>query len=56
MYDQYTNTNLIAPANGVFRVYHSKRTDKNCCCPCALTKHHAMKAYWGSGCIAPLIL
>jgi hypothetical protein len=21
-----------------------------------LTKHHAMKAYWGSGCIAPLIL
>jgi hypothetical protein len=20
-----------------------------------LTKHHAMKAYWGSGCIAPLI-
>jgi hypothetical protein len=24
--------------------------------PCALTKHHAMKAYWGSGGIAPLIL
>jgi hypothetical protein len=24
--------------------------------PCALTKHHAMEAYWGSGCIAPLIL
>jgi len=21
-----------------------------------LTKHNAMKAYWGSGCIAPLIL
>jgi hypothetical protein len=21
-----------------------------------LTKHHAMKLYWGSGCIAPLIL
>jgi len=21
-----------------------------------LTKHHAMKAYWWSGCIAPLIL
>jgi len=20
------------------------------------TKHHTMKAYWGSGCIAPLIL
>jgi hypothetical protein len=25
-------------------------------CPCALTKHHAMKAYWGSGGIAPLII
>jgi hypothetical protein len=24
--------------------------------PSALTKHHAMKAYWGSGCIAPFIL
>jgi hypothetical protein len=24
--------------------------------PCALTEHHAMKAYWGSGSIAPLIL
>jgi hypothetical protein len=24
-------------------------------CP-VLTKHHAMKAYWGSGDIAPLIL
>jgi hypothetical protein len=23
---------------------------------CALTKHHVMMAYWGSGCIAPLIL
>jgi hypothetical protein len=23
---------------------------------CILTKHHAMKAYWGSGGIAPLIL
>jgi hypothetical protein len=23
---------------------------------CFLTKHLAMKAYWGSGCIAPLIL
>jgi hypothetical protein len=21
--------------------------------PCASTKHHAMKAYWGSGCISP---
>jgi hypothetical protein len=25
-------------------------------CPCALADHHAMKAYWGSGGIAPLIL
>jgi hypothetical protein len=24
--------------------------------PVLLTKHHAMKAYWGSGRIAPLIL
>jgi hypothetical protein len=22
---------------------------------CALTKHHAMKEYWGSGCVAPRI-
>jgi hypothetical protein len=25
-------------------------------CPCALTTHHAMQAYWGSGGIAPCIL
>jgi hypothetical protein len=25
-------------------------------CPCALTEHYAMKAYWGSGGIAPCIL
>jgi hypothetical protein len=25
-------------------------------CPCALTEHHAMEAYWGNGGIAPLIL
>jgi hypothetical protein len=25
-------------------------------CLCALTEHHAVKAYWGSGCIAPRIL
>jgi hypothetical protein len=24
--------------------------------PCALTKHHTMQTYWGSGCIAPRIL
>jgi hypothetical protein len=25
-------------------------------CPCALTEHHTLKAYWGSGDIAPHIL
>jgi len=25
-------------------------------CPCALAEHHAMKTYWGSGCIALRIL
>jgi hypothetical protein len=25
-------------------------------CPCAPPDHHAMKAYWGSGCTAPPIL
>jgi len=25
-------------------------------CPCALTEHHAMEAYWGSKGIDPLIL
>jgi len=25
-------------------------------CPCALNEHRAMKSYWGSGGIAPLIL
>jgi hypothetical protein len=25
-------------------------------CPCALTEHHAMKAYWGGGSITPRIL
>jgi hypothetical protein len=25
-------------------------------CPCALSEHHAMKVYWGSGDIAPHIL
>jgi hypothetical protein len=24
-------------------------------CPCALTEHHVMKAYWGSGSMAPRI-
>jgi hypothetical protein len=34
----------------------SKGKGKGKVIPCALTKHHAKKAYWGSGCIAPLIL
>jgi hypothetical protein len=25
-------------------------------CPCALNEHHAVKAYWGSGVIAPRII
>jgi len=25
-------------------------------CPCALTEHHAMEAYWENGRIAPLFL
>jgi len=25
-------------------------------CPCVLTENHAMKAYWGSGCITPRII
>jgi hypothetical protein len=33
-----------------FRGWHRKRS------PCALTEHHAMKAYWGSGSTAPRIL
>jgi hypothetical protein len=28
---------------------------QNYSCPCALTEHHAMKAYWGSGGIASLL-
>jgi hypothetical protein len=33
-----------------------KKKERKKSCHCALTEHHAMKAYWGSGCIAPLIL
>jgi hypothetical protein len=32
--------------------YRYKNSNKSLC----LTKHYAMKAYWGSGCIAPRIL
>jgi hypothetical protein len=31
------------------KTYHMLRLS----CPCALTEHHAMKAYWGSGGIGP---
>jgi len=34
----------------------SIRQDKRQSCPCALTEHHSMKAYWGSGGIHPHIL
>jgi hypothetical protein len=29
----------------------SSRVEVKVKCPCALTEHHAMKAYWGSGVI-----
>jgi len=38
------------------RVYHVKVKKAKVSCTCALTKHQAMKAYWGSGGTAPLIL
>jgi len=34
--------------------YASYRFDISC--PCALSEHHAIKAYWGSGGISPRIL
>jgi hypothetical protein len=34
----------------------SFKYDMDVSSPCALTEHHVMKAYWGSGCIAPRIL
>jgi hypothetical protein len=33
-----------------------ERAENRFSVPCALTKHHDMKVYWGSGNIAPLIL
>jgi hypothetical protein len=38
---------------GILPQYYTA-SPKNC--PCALTEHHAMKAYWRSGGIAPRIL
>jgi hypothetical protein len=34
----------------------SKRASKYSSCPCALTEHHAMEAYWRNGGKAPRIL
>jgi len=34
----------------------SKKKVKRWSCPCALTEHHAMQAYRGSGGVAPFIL
>jgi hypothetical protein len=34
----------------------SPQVKVNVSCPCALTEHHAMKAYWGGGSIAPRML
>jgi len=48
---------LIALERCVLGKLH--KSQRSCPCDillCALTKHHAMKAYWGIGCIAPLIL
>jgi hypothetical protein len=39
-----------------FLLYFYTGKGKGKSCPCALTKHHAMKAYWGSGGIDPRIL
>jgi hypothetical protein len=48
---------------GIRTPYHAARSPAlftNCIiatesCPCALTEHHSMEAYWGIGGIAPLI-
>jgi hypothetical protein len=40
-----------------FLLAYIQSKDKNVNYPCALTEHHTtMKAYWGSGSIAPRIL
>jgi hypothetical protein len=47
----------LQPENHIVNEMFNKiRSWRGESCPCALTKHHAMKAYWGSGGIAPLIL
>jgi hypothetical protein len=42
-------------AGGWIRLYNEVKV-KGKFVPVLLTEHHAMKAYWGSGGIAPLIL
>jgi hypothetical protein len=39
----------------IILAYKGKGKGEGKSCLCALTEHHAMKAYWGSGSIAPLI-
>jgi hypothetical protein len=46
--------NIIARSLGENRKLKIKVKGK--VIPVLLTKHHAMKSYWGSECIAPLIL
>jgi hypothetical protein len=44
------------PATGPYPKPAESSSPHRSLSPCVLTKHHAMKVYWGSGCIAPLIL
>jgi hypothetical protein len=50
----HIDRNLVI-ANISFTAVITKIKQKKSC-PCALTEHHAMKTYWGSGGIAPCIL
>jgi hypothetical protein len=47
-----TNNQPISSELFIFKIYSTI----NLSLGFLLTEHHAMKAYWGSGCIAPLIL
>jgi hypothetical protein len=48
--EQYHRSNRSAALETLHDIMDMKRNYN------VLTKHHAMKAYWGSGCIAPHIL
>jgi len=39
----------------LLKIWHRVNFTFTCTVPCVLTEHHAMKAYWGSGGIAPHI-